>query len=102
KDTPSTALTTPSSVGKCTDRSRTDNTGSPAAGGDEVSFSRSTKGSTTGRSPSVGRLWVKGVAEAVAEVVDSKNGGQDRHAREGEEIGDRGSAGASARGEHDP
>src|SRR5438132_5026721 len=101
KDTPSTALTTPSSVGKWTERSRTESTGSPAAVGDEVSFSRSTKGST-GRSPSVDGLWVKGVAEAVPEVVDGEDGEQDRQPREVDEVGRRGPDRAFGLGEHVP
>src|SRR5437588_7828408 len=85
KETPSTALTRPSSVGNCTRRSRTDTTGSPAADGDDASFCRSTKGSTGGRS-SVGGLWVKSVSQTVAEEVHGQHRHQEEQAGEVDQV----------------
>src|SRR5438105_1772073 len=101
KETPSTAFTTPSSVGKWTVRSRTERTGSPDAGGDDGSFSRSAKGSTLTRSsPSVDGLGVKGVAQSVAQIVDGQDGEQDGQAGEVDEIGGVGADRSLGLGQH--
>src|SRR5437764_5420344 len=75
-DTPSTAFTTPSSIGNYTWRSRTERT---APSGMWTS-------STGSRSLSVRRLRIKRIAEAVAEEVDRKDGEEDAQPGEVDEI----------------
>src|SRR5439155_18896139 len=91
-DTPSTAFTTPSSVGNSTWRSRTEST---APSGISAS-------STGSRSVSVRRLRVKRMAQAVAEEVDGKDGEQDEQAGEVDEIRGVGAHGAIRLGKHRP
>src|SRR5438552_2608421 len=89
-DTPSTAFTTPSSVGNSTCRSRTE----------RMAPSGISASSTGSRSVSVGRLRVQGIAQAVAEEIDRKHGQEDEQTGEVDQIRDAGADGALRLGQH--
>src|SRR5947199_10400710 len=91
-DTPSTAFTTPSSVGNSTCRSRTE----------RIAPSGMSTSSTGSRSVSVGRLRVQRIAQPVAEVVDGENGEEDEEPGEVNEVGEMGGDGALRLRQHGP
>src|SRR3954471_17620041 len=107
KDTLSTACTSPSSLGKATNRFRTEST---ASTGTSAGRSGSTDcSSSTGTSPltltpyrSPDGLGVEGVAQAVADEVHAHHGDEDGEAREVQEVRLRRADVALGVGQHAP